>query len=115
MEKQKQIMDLLNDGNFISSLERLHSFVELKELFSKHGVEVSLEELEEITSLLNADTSEKELTEDALEDVAGGAFTVKSTLSAMWKAFKAGWKYGSKFYDWERNLANGGQRGMGGR
>jgi len=71
MEKEmllNKIKELLADPDFTSELETADSDDELEKLFERHGLEVTEETLKVFLPL----SEEKELTDDDLENVAGG-------------------------------------------
>ena len=76
MDKNTKLTQLFQDPSFKKEAEGIKTAEEMQALFAKHGVDYSLDEVyalcEAIAKRMEASNEEGELTEDALEDVAGG-------------------------------------------
>lgn len=88
--------ELMDNQAFVDSLDNVTSFDEFKAAFEKEGVDV-----EEIMSAGESE-ADAELSEEALEAVAGGVSTkdLKRILKAAVETFKKGpflgaWKFGT--------------------
>jgi hypothetical protein len=101
--KCEKIIALLNDEAFIDNLQSIESVEGLRDAFAANGVDLSVEETMAVIKTVGVHSQEDELDEKGLEEVAGG-ISVYTVLKGMWKGFKAGWKLGSKFYDWEKKI-----------
>ena len=87
MDKIEQLMD---SEEFVQKLNLTNGVEEMQKLFEQYGVEVPLEELNQMVSVAHVGV-DGELNEEALENVAGG-----------------GWF--QKFWDW---LCNRNTKGIG--
>ena len=87
IETRKKIDELIkgDEGVFAKELEEAQSKEEFIAAFSAHGIELTSEDADE---LLKETLSDEELSEEALEDVAGGM----SFLAAV----KLGWGIGTR-------------------
>ncbi len=72
-EKQTQIDNALKDTGFFESLVAMDSPEKVQAAFSSKGIDLTLSEITELARLLSQ-PKEGELTEDSLEDVAGGYY-----------------------------------------
>lgn len=104
-EKQLAALNILSTEDAIKTISDINSYDELKIYLSSKGVDISVDELKEvIASLAKAETGE--LTEDALQNVSGGAgagAVLKACADAAWWLAKQTWKWGQKYADWEDN------------
>ena len=71
MNKFEKLEALQNYETFEQELAMVNTPEEMQELFAKHGVELSLEEVRELVASV-AKTNSDELSVEDLEDVAGG-------------------------------------------
>ena len=69
------IQELINDETFAESLASAKSYEAIAKLFADKGVEVTMDELQMIMEAPAAESSD-ELSAEALEEVAGGMFSV---------------------------------------
>ena len=99
----EKVKRLLNDTSFLDECSEAQSVEELTVLFHNKGVMLTSEQVEGLLAAAMASNASEELTEDTLESVVGGA-SVWSTIKKCVEWFKKGWKWGSKFYDWEQSL-----------
>lgn len=74
MKNQEKFKDLMQNEEFITSLLEMQTPEEVQEEFQKQGVEMSLEEVEQLGSTINYMIKEEktELTEDDLAKIGGG-------------------------------------------
>ena len=98
------VNNLFEDATFKEKFLQAESKDDLQKLFGEYGVELSREEIDEFVAKLDEFTAGDELSEETLEDVSGGAITVKKLAQWCVSAFKAGWAAGKKFYEWEQSL-----------
>ena len=87
MDKMEQMMD---SNEFVQKLDMTSSVEEMQELFGRYGVEIPMEELNQMVAVDHVGV-DGELNEEALVNVAGG-----------------GWF--QKFWDW---LCNRNTKGIG--
>ncbi len=78
-DRNALIKALFENEAFLKSFYTLKNIEDVQELFSKNGVEISLEDLRSLGKALTDNQRiigdyEGELTEEELEDVAGGAW-----------------------------------------
>lgn len=99
MTKEEKVLTLLQDEETLKEI-----FVEDEEQtlanFAAHGVEMNSEELNELCSGvlagMRAEEKEDELSEDSLENVAGGSFVIGWVLKDVYTAIKGGVSKGRK-------------------
>ena len=75
---EEKFMELLNDQEFVEKLMATDEPGDVQSLLKENGVELTLEEIDSVRKMWNANMQpeEDELSEDSLEDVAGGAFVL---------------------------------------
>lgn len=95
MIESKKITELLNDEGFINNLENIKSMEDFSAAFAQYGVEITVEEAENLAKNLVAIAKDGELNVEQLDDVAGGGF-----VQDLWKWGTKGWNYGKKFCDY---------------
>ena len=73
-EKQAKLEELMKDEAFVKAMFSKESSEEVQKLFAENGVELTMEEVEDIAAaiLKAAPAEEGELSEEALGSVAGG-------------------------------------------
>lgn len=98
------VNNLFEDATFKEKFLQAESKDDLQKLFGEYGVELSREEVDEFVAELEAFNAGDELSEETLEDVSGGGITMKKLAGWCVAAFKKGWEYGKKFFDWEQSL-----------
>lgn len=70
----EKMNELFQDETFVEKLLNKETDVEVKELLAENGVEISLEEISAIKKTVEARLeNDSELSEDDLENVAGGS------------------------------------------
>lgn len=71
---------------FVAALENVETMEEVKEIFQKDGINLD--------EMMEAEIESEELSEDDLEDVAGGISSkqMKNILVAAFKRIKGGWR-----------------------
>ena len=103
-DRNQKLEKLLGDESFIRELDTAQTREQIQEIYRKHGVELSREEVDAFLAVATSDGAE--LDETALETVAGGAYwTAARVFSAAWNVFtwgaKGAWNLGKKFANWE--------------
>ena len=83
MEIQEKINELMQDKDFVEAFQNVSAPEEVVELFGRNGVEVPLAVAQE---LFQPVTVEGELTENVLDDVAGGGFCGMAGKAVFWGA-----------------------------
>lgn len=83
MELKARVEKLENIQQFMDDLNNATDETEIKEVLANHGLEITLEELEQVTLDLD------ELSEEALEMVAGGKCKCKGILKRIVTNFLA--------------------------
>lgn len=74
MNKEEKIVELIADKNFAETLFSLDSEEEVVDLFARHDVSLTIEDVRSIQAALSQDiNSSEELDEEGLENIAGGA------------------------------------------
>lgn len=71
---QEKLASLMENEQFTAEMEKAESAEQFQEILALYGVELSLEEIQKEMKQAEeaAENSDGELSEDALEDVAGG-------------------------------------------
>lgn len=71
-----QIMEVMRDEDFVNEILDMQTTEEVKEAFEKKGIEISLEEFDIISQIINkmVDRNTTELSDDDLEEISGGTF-----------------------------------------
>jgi predicted ribosomally synthesized peptide with nif11-like leader len=77
-EMQKQIKKLLETPEFSDKLSQCETYDEIATLFSNEGIEVTGDELESAMAQVSAQSENGELSEESMEQVAGGFLSVAS-------------------------------------
>lgn len=79
---QEKIKSILADEEFVSNLSSLEEPEDVRKAFEDRGVELSVEDITKMRDILakNAENPDGELSEDELEDVAGGELITICTL-----------------------------------
>ncbi|MBQ3011723.1 MAG: hypothetical protein IJD81_11080 [Oscillospiraceae bacterium] len=73
---------LVSNEEFLNKLADCSSAVEMQNIFSEYGAEVSLEEIEAMRKIIeNMDSDE--LNEDSLENVSGGVCVIGPIIGAI--------------------------------
>ena len=78
---QELTKELLNDKDLVAKLENAESAQEVSELLAGKGVEISAEQIE---AFMAKEQGEGELSEENLENVAGGAFKFRYLNPFYW-------------------------------
>ena len=94
-ERITKIKDLLESESFGNEIKDLESAEAFQQAFSKHGVDLTLEEVDSV--LVQAAISNgAEISEEALEQVSGGSILVGALLIAggLALSYGAGWAAG---------------------
>jgi len=105
--KETMINKLVEDGDFLEAMKKAESKDDIKAVFSQFGLELSNEEIDGFTKMIEKDLAGEELGDEELETVSGGVSRLQ-VLTWMYKGAKAVakicFKAGQKFADWERKL-----------
>lgn len=73
MTNQEKFQELMNDEAFVKTAFCVDTVEEVQKAFADHGVEITPEEIYAIGDAVSVATStDEELSEDALDSVAGG-------------------------------------------
>ena len=70
---EEKLEKLLEDPSFQDAVSKAASAEEVSALLAQHGIQIAPEELHEIITKME---SESELSEDELDDVAGGSYRI---------------------------------------
>ncbi len=99
---EQQIKELFSDEAFVSSIMEMENPEDVQKALSAKGLELSLAEIKAIQEALSS--NEGELSEDELEDVAGGvAFTaIISALIIGGAAAGGAFTAGKAVHKWTR-------------
>lgn len=99
---EQQIQELFSDEAFVTSILEMETPEEVQAALADKGLELSLEEISSIQNTLN--TNEGELSEDELENVAGGIAitTVICGLIIGGAAASGGFNLGKAVHRWTR-------------
>ena len=107
-EKTEVFAKLSEDEAFLSALKNAESKDELKAIFEENGLPLSKEEVDTFVELAMRTINDDELTDDEMENVAGGAigpeWIVTTAISYGSKVVKACWNAGKKFANWENSI-----------
>lgn len=70
-----QIMEIMRDEDFVNEILDMQTTEEVKEAFAEKGLELSLEEIDIISQIINkmVDKNTTELSEEDLEEISGGS------------------------------------------
>ena len=70
-----QIMEVMRDEDFVNQILDMQTTEEVKEAFAEKGLELSLEEIDIISQIINkmVDKNTTELSDEDLEEISGGA------------------------------------------
>ena len=68
---EEKLKELLNDQAFQDEMNNAATLEDAAKIMQQHGIQVTPEELQEIMTKME---SEAELSEDELDDVAGGSY-----------------------------------------
>lgn len=82
-EVSKKIDKLLEDESFVTVMSEAKDDEAVLKLFKERGVELTAEEVSEITA-----SADREIGETELENVAGGCITVGGLVFASWLAYQ---------------------------
>ena len=82
---------LMEDEVFFKKMLSQETEADVQKLFHENGVEMTIEEVDELGATLNKcfGKLDEELDEDALEDVSGGFFITLGTGVTIWAVAKA--------------------------
>ena len=74
-----QIMEIMRDEDFVNEILDMQTTEEVKEAFAEKGLELSLEEIDIISQIINkmVDKNTTELSEEDLEEISGGSLISK--------------------------------------
>ena len=69
-----QLMEVMRDEDFVNEILDMQTTEEVKEAFAEKGIELSLEEIDIISQIINkmVDKNTTELSDDDLEEISGG-------------------------------------------
>ena len=72
MDRNEKLQELFSSEEFKQEAANISTAEELQALFAKHGLELSIDEVISLCGQIAAQMGEVELSENELEDVAGG-------------------------------------------
>lgn len=99
----EKVKSLMNETAFLDQASECKSIEELTALYHANGVELSSEQVQGLLKAAEDSLTTEEISEADLDDVVGGA-SVWSTIKKCFGAFKKGWEWGNKFFEWEQSL-----------
>lgn len=105
-ELKKKLEELAENEEIISELRQVESKDDLQKTLNKFGIDFSREEIDCFAEGIEKILSSDEMYENELEQVSGGfaisGFTIISSAISWGKSiWKAAWKLGKKFANWE--------------
>lgn len=85
-----QIMEVMRDEDFVNEILDMQTTEEVKEAFAEKGLELSLEEIDIISQIINkmVDKNTTELSDDDLKEISGGGGTVTGGAKKVFKDIK---------------------------
>ncbi len=101
---EELLKDILSDADFVKSLAALENPEDVQAALKEKGVELTLEDIAAIQNILE-NSNEGELSEDDLENVAGGSLTIMAAIGIagiISAAFGAAVTLGNKTDSWTR-------------
>lgn len=101
----EKVKALLNDEAFLEQTKDVASMEELQAAFKQNGVELSLAQVEGLVQAAyeSVPAASDELDAGQLDSVSGGGIKLKNAWKICCAAFKKGWEWGNKFYEWEQS------------
>ena len=103
-EKALALEKLAQNDAFMAAYQKVESKEDLQKLFADNGVALEKEEIDAFVAALNAGA--EELSEDALDGVAGGVAATK-IFEWAWKIVKKtgkwAWEKGKELANWENS------------
>lgn len=100
MSRLDKIRELMDNEAFVEKLSEVSTVEEMQSIFADNGVEMTLDEINEMCMASVQMTDSDELSDTDLDNVSGGAVSIKKAVKAIIGGFKFGWKAGKKFSDW---------------
>lgn len=98
---EQKIKEIFADEAFVASLMNMETPEDVQKALAERGLDLSVEEIEKIREM--ADSQEGELSDDALEDVAGGSVTaIICGLIIGGAAASGAFKLGQAVNNWTR-------------
>ena len=84
-EKQKieKLKEIFADKDFTAKVLEMETPEEVQKAVKAKGVEMSLEEIDSIKDFVEKNSEGEELTDDQLENVAGGSITVAAVVGGI--------------------------------
>ncbi|MBR1729834.1 MAG: Nif11-like leader peptide family RiPP precursor [Selenomonadaceae bacterium] len=84
-EKQKieKLKEIFADKDFTAKVLEMETPEEVQKAVKTKGVEMSLEEIDSIKDFVEKNSEGEELTDDQLENVAGGSITVAAVVGGI--------------------------------
>lgn len=101
---EELLKEVLSDTDFAQSLLEMESPEDVQSALKNKGVDLSLEDITTIQNIL-ANQAEGELSEDDLENVAGGSLTIMSAIGIagiISASVSGGIALGNKVHEWTR-------------
>ena len=94
---------LMENTEFVNEMLSQNNEEEVQALYSKHGVELTIDEVREIGKVLNSFETKEELDDSDLDEVAGGLVLTAATCWAVAKAAIAVGSAGLAVYKWYKS------------
>lgn len=110
MDKEKKFAEVLQNNSFREDLKTANTREEVQSTFSKYGVDLNREEVDEFLRIGLEESKNGEVNISELEEVTGGvgpvtAWMILTTSYAIIKdVSKHAWNAGKKFAQWESGL-----------
>ena len=104
-ERIEKLKELVSDADFTEQLLDLETPEEVQAAIKEKGVDISLDEINQIKDYIIANADKEELDDEQLEQVAGGSITVGTVIGAVIVGaaiVSATAKLGSKVHEWTR-------------
>lgn len=103
-EMKKKLEELVDNEAFIADLKKVDGKDDLQKVLAAYGMELTKEEIDIFTAEVEKILEGDEIPEDELEQVSGGVggWDIFKTVVSWGKdIWKAAWKLGKKFANWE--------------
>ena len=104
--KSIKLKELLQNTKFLGEMEQTNSVEELKQVFNKNGLDLSIEEIKAFAkAMATMHKTDEEISESDLEAVAGGfggfaGWVIMTAYSILKDTGKAAWNFGKKCANW---------------
>lgn len=100
---EQQIKEIFSDESFVNSILEMETPQDVQKALSEKGLDLSLEEINTIQNTLINNDNEGELSEDDLENVAGGVAVTTVICGLIIGAAASGtFQLGKAIHNWTR-------------